>query len=729
MGLRIRLTGRVGVEGAGAVLDSSELPGRQGRLVLAYLALNHHPVPRDELADVVWSGELPRSWERDLSAVVSRLKAVFARAGAPGVLEGALGCYELRLPPDAHVDVEDARRFAEQAGRELRADRLPHALGAAAAAEHIGRRRFLPGDEGDWADARRDELRNLTGRAYGIEAHCYRVQGNFSEALRYAALAVELEPDRESAYAELMRVHLDAGDRAEALRVYERCRRRLLDELGVPPAGEAEALHRRALEADVTPTSAPALPPQVVVALQPGPLVGRTGELVRIRDAWSRVRAGGFAAVLLAGEPGIGKTRLAAEFASEAHGHGARVLFGRCEPEPLASYQPFTEALRHWIAGVSAGEARAAGASHAAALAALLPELAAKLGEAPGRGAQDRLALYDAAAALLAAVGSTAPVVLLLDDLHAADLPTLALLRRLARAGRPGGVLILGTYRHAEPPPDAPFLELASELRLDGLAEEILLGGLDDSATAALVEARSGRRPDAAQARALRERTGGNPLFLRQLAGSGADVGSAGVADAVGRHVRRLPERTRDALAIASILGHDLEAAVLADVARSSRESMAGVLEPAIAAGLVAQAPDGRLTFSHPLVREGLYEGLGNDRRAALHERAGLALEALHPDATQALAFHFLRGGADRQKAIDYAAAAAEEAIRRLAWEDALDLLGQAIARLRPDEDERRRALLRRRGVAWQSVFTASLHPGVPVQVVADRQSGSGVET
>jgi predicted ATPase len=404
------------------------------------------------------------------------------------------------------------------------------------------------------------------------------------------------------------------------------------------------------------------------------------------------------------------------------------VLFGRCEREPLASYQPFTEALRQWVAGASAAEAGAAGAPHAGALAALLPELAAKVGEPPGRGAQDRLGLYDAVAALLAGVGRTAPVLLLLDDLHAADLPTLALLRRLARARRPAGVLVLGTYRHAEPPPHPPFRELASELRLDGLADEILLGGLDEAATAALVKARSGRRPGAAQARALRDRTGGNPLFLRQLAQAGADGGSTGVADAIERHVRRLPERTRAALATASILGHDLDLAVLADVAGDARESVARELQPAIAAGLVAEGPDRRLTFAHPLVREGLYAGLGSDQRAALHHRAGLALEALRPDATQALAFHFLRTGLDRQKAIDYAAAAAEDAIRRLAWEDALDLLDQVLARLLPDEEQRRRALLRRRGVAWQSVFTQNLHPGLPVQIIADRQPGSGFE-
>jgi DNA-binding SARP family transcriptional activator len=245
--MRIRLTGRVGIEGEAGDVSGLELPGRQGRIALAYLALHHRPVSRDELADVIWEQDLPHSWERDLSAVISKLKPLLARVGAQRALEGAMGCYELRLPPGSTVDVIEARRFAELAELELRAGRLSEALGAACATDHIARRSFLPGDSGAWVDARRDELRELTCRGYLIEAQCYRLTGNLLEALRYARMAVELDPDREAAYAELMRAHLAAGERALALRVYEHCRSRLLDELGVPPGPEVLAAHRDAL--------------------------------------------------------------------------------------------------------------------------------------------------------------------------------------------------------------------------------------------------------------------------------------------------------------------------------------------------------------------------------------------------------------------------------------------------------------------------------------------------
>jgi DNA-binding SARP family transcriptional activator len=546
MGLRIRLTGRLGVEGDKGTFDSSDLPGRQGRLVLAYLALNHHPVPRDELAELVWGEELPRSWERDLSAIVSKLKALLGRAGAEGALSGAFGCYELRPPPGTTIDVESARLYLEEAEEARRAGSLAAALGAASTAAQLGRRPFLPGDEGEWLAARREELRLLAMQAYDVQIACHRARGEAAAAIRAAAAVIELDPFHESGHATLMRLHLEAGNRAEALRAYERCRVLLVEQLGVPPGPELEAVHREALRLDLDEHEpARSLPPPVGVALSAGLLVGRGEQLARLRAAWERIVQGQSQFVLLAGEPGIGKTRLAGELAAEAHAAGAHVLFGRCDQEPLASYQPFTEALRQWVAIVPVSEARAVGAGTAPALAGLLPELAARVGVPPGAEAQDRLALYDAVGGLLAAIAMTAPAVLLIDDLHAADLPTLALLRRLARDTRPSGLLCIGTYRHASPDSRAQVADVVAELRLDGLAEEILLPGLDAEATAALVEARSGRRPTASEARTLHERTGGNPLFVVAVTDSPAAAGESvppGVRDAIGRHLSRLPE-------------------------------------------------------------------------------------------------------------------------------------------------------------------------------------------
>jgi len=722
MALRIRLTGRVGVEGDTGAFDGSALPGRQGRIVLAYLALNHHPVARDVLAELVWGETLPRSWERDLSAVVSKLKGLLARAGADGALGSAVGCYELRLPPDATVDVELARLYVEDGEQALRAGDLSAALAAASTAANLARRPFLPGDEGDWVQARRDELRELALQALDIAIACHRGRGEPMSAIRLATAAVELDPLRESGHATLMRLHLDAGNRAEALRTHERCRALLLDRLGVPPGPEVESVHREALLSDlVEGGAAPPLPPAVAAALTAGPLVGRAAQLHRLNEAWAQVRTGGRAVLLIAGEPGIGKTRLAAELAHAAQADGAVVLFGRCDPEPLAAYQPFVEALRRWVAEATPSEARAA-APHAAALGALLPELAARAGVSPGTPARDRLALYDAACSVLAAIGRQRPVALLLDDLHVADPSTAALLRHLARSARPARVLVLGTYRHAEPPPARPFAGLAAELRLDHLADEILLGGLDAEQTAALVEAQSGRRPDPGEAQALRDRTDGNPLFLSALAHAPADHGMAtapGVRDAIARHLARLPAPTVELLTSGAILGHELDLAVLARIVARERPALAAELEPALAARLLVEAPDGRLAFAHLLVRETLYESLGAVPRAELHAQAGAALESLRPQATQALAFHFLSARTDNAKAIRYAEAAAREAIAGLAFEQAIAILDQALELASSDDVELRRRLFTLRGTASAGLWHA-VHDGERMRVVAD---------
>ena len=150
--VRVRLLGRVGIEHGQRWLDGSALPGRQGRIVLAYLALRHYPVSRDELADVVWPDALTASWERDLSAVVSKVRAALDSVDLGSLLHGALGCYELQLPPTSRVDVEDAVRFVEDAESAWRDGNRDVAIPAAATAANLARRPFLPAERGLWIE-------------------------------------------------------------------------------------------------------------------------------------------------------------------------------------------------------------------------------------------------------------------------------------------------------------------------------------------------------------------------------------------------------------------------------------------------------------------------------------------------------------------------------------------------------------------------------------------------
>ena len=243
----MRLLGRLGIEHGERWLDGSALPGRQGRIVLAYLALCHYPVSRDELADLVWPDALTASWERDLSAVVSKVRAALDSVDLGSLLQGALGCYELQLPPPSRVDVEDAVRFVEDAEIAWRVGNRDVALAAAATAANLARRPFLPAERGVWIERRRDDVRATLLRALDLLAQALTGGPYHDDALRYANEAVALDPYRETSYVQLMRLHMGQGNRAEALRAYERCRALLARDLGVTPSSQTEAVYREVL--------------------------------------------------------------------------------------------------------------------------------------------------------------------------------------------------------------------------------------------------------------------------------------------------------------------------------------------------------------------------------------------------------------------------------------------------------------------------------------------------
>jgi DNA-binding SARP family transcriptional activator len=245
--VRVRLLGRLGVEHGDRWLDGSALPGRQGRIVLAYLALHHHAVSRDDLADLVWPDTLTASWERDLSAVVSKVRAALESIDLGSMLHGALGCYELQLPPGSTVDVEDAVRFVEDAEAALRVGNRDAAVPAATTAANLARRPFLPAERGLWIERRRDELQATLLRALDLLVEGL-AGGSFEhDAVRYAKEALALDPFRETCYVRLMRLHMSRGNRAEALRAYEQCRAVLARDLGVTPSPQTEAVYREVL--------------------------------------------------------------------------------------------------------------------------------------------------------------------------------------------------------------------------------------------------------------------------------------------------------------------------------------------------------------------------------------------------------------------------------------------------------------------------------------------------
>lgn len=249
--LRIYLAGRMCVEAGGKLLGPETFPGQQGRLAFAYLVANRtRPVTRSELAEALWPERLPSSWDAALSAIVSKLRGLLSRAGldGPDVLLGAAGYYELRLPDGAWVDLEAAVDGIHDAEAALKAGEPARAYGPSAVAHHIARRPFLPGEEGPWVERLREKLAGIQVRALECRAEVYLWNGEFTLAAEAARDAVALEPFRESAYRRLMRAQAAAGNTAEALRTYERCRQVIAEELGVHPSRQTREVYREVLQ-------------------------------------------------------------------------------------------------------------------------------------------------------------------------------------------------------------------------------------------------------------------------------------------------------------------------------------------------------------------------------------------------------------------------------------------------------------------------------------------------
>lgn len=250
--MRVSLTDRFSIEADGTRLDERSFPGRQGRLVFAYLlAEEGRPVPRDELAEVLWGDAPPASWEKALSVLVSKLRALLEDCGVDGqeALRSAFGCYQLVLPSGAWIDVTAAQEAADAAAAALARGDSSTAREAAAEAAGLARRSFLPGEDGAWIEEKRRELGELLVRSLECLVDAFLAGGDARGAVRHAEELTALEPYREGGYRRLMQAHAAAGDSAEALRVYERCRRLLAEELGAYPSPETESAYRDLLRA------------------------------------------------------------------------------------------------------------------------------------------------------------------------------------------------------------------------------------------------------------------------------------------------------------------------------------------------------------------------------------------------------------------------------------------------------------------------------------------------
>lgn len=447
------------------------------------------------------------------------------------------------------------------------------------------------------------------------------------------------------------------------------------------------------------------------VTTSAGPrLVGRSGEMASLVAGLDDAMSGSGRLFLLGGEAGMGKSRLAAELAARARERGARVLEGRCwEAGGAPEYWPWVQSLRSYARGVDGEEL----ASHLGAGAPLLGRLLSELGrpsvpaEAPNVGADGtRFRMFEAVASLLGKAARACPLVVVLDDLQAADAASLLLLRFVADHLGEMPVLVVAIHRDPEPGrQQIPMPALVNELSRQPVSRRFHLVGLAEPDVARFIEDATGVEPSAELVTLVRCRTGGNPLFVGEMVESliaqgqfrGAPATAswhraipAGVHELIGRRLSHLSPDCRRALSLASVVGREFRIDVLTRLVGGSGDELLATLEEAAAMSLVDDVPGrlGRLRFSDPIMRDVLLAEVPAPRRMRLHREAGEALESLTVADSEShlveLAGHFLAAALPgcAAKTVRYALRAAARAARRSAHDDAVRLYQMALEAL-----------------------------------------------
>ena len=721
--MEFRILGPLEVVADGRLLA---LGGVKQRAVLAMLVVHAgQVVSSDRLIEGLWPDRPPSSAGVTLRSYVSRLRSALEperpREAPFQVLVTRAPGYVLQIEAE-QVDavqfeqlVREGSAALEAGDPSLAAARLDAGLGLwrGPALAEFADAAFARGEI-----ARLEQLRlaaTKTGIAAGLALG------------RHAGLIGELEalvvahPLREGLRAQLMVALYRAGRQADALAVYRDARALLADELGLEPGAELQRLHEAILSQEPELDWAPPEPVEAVLRarsvphqtsvpdLSParGVFVGRDVEVERLRGALADARAGRGRLVLVGGEPGIGKTSIAYELADQARAAGMTVLWGRVwEADGAPPFWPWAQVLRAWADTCAPGRLSEVLGPDAAVIAQLVGQVAERLPGLPGppdlESAQARFRLFDAVTRVLKRVASTAPLVVVLDDLHRADVPSLRLLQFLAGELADTRLLIVGTFRDARAELGEGVVGALAELGRQPVTSRMRLEGFDERDVARFVARVAGLEVSAELVVKLHARTGGNPLFLSQLVQPLAEDGDLvrfeaeldkrvpqEAQEVVRWRLERLPEPARAVLEVASVIGREFDLTALQTASGLERGLLVELVEQAVGFGVVAEVPRtvSRYRFSHALVRDALYHQLGA-RRAGLHRQVGQALEGLYEADVEPhlaeLAHHFVQA-AEPARALAYLMRAGRRAAALHGYEEAARLFELGLDQ-HPDE-------------------------------------------
>jgi DNA-binding SARP family transcriptional activator len=713
------------------VVDADQpvaLGGSQQRLVLALLLLSSpEAISADRLIDELWGEQPPVSAQHAVQVYVSGIRKLLRSSDEVAVRTTPAG-YVIDVAPEM-IDARRFERLLEEAQDALAQDpSRAKALFEVALALWRGPPLAECG-QSELARLEADRLDELHTLALEGAAEARLTGGEHDEAIGAIRALVAANPLRERPRRLLMLALYRSGRHAEALSVYrDACA--ALDEIGLRPGPELRELeaailrHDESLRAVAGAGSGSStrgddgallpLPPRLHELPATG-FVGRVPERERLGQLLREANEGNRRLVLVSGEPGIGKTRLASYAAHHAHSEGAAVLWGACSEELAVPYEPWIQICTHVVEHAPQELLERHLESHGGELSRLVRRVAQRIPDLPAPQSSDpeteRYLLFNAVAGLLEAVAEAVPLCVVLDDLHWADAQSLALLKHLLRAHEQGSLQLIATFRHSELGKDHPLTAVLADFRRMEGVQRIALHGLGADEVAEIMTAAAGHELEAGGvelAAQIAAETDGNPFFvgeiLRGLSESGAltfDEDAqrwsidtiAGIAlpesvrEVIERRVERLGEETLEALRIAAVIGREFDLRLVCAALDVEEVSLLDRMETAMDASVLSESSEqiGRFRFAHALINQTLYEGLSATRRARTHQRVAEALEELYGtdpgDHLGELALHWRLAAVavDRAKAADYARRAGQRALENLAPAEALRFFADAV--------------------------------------------------
>lgn len=670
--LRVRLLGTLDIRVSDQQL--SKPPTLKSQSLLAYLIYHRHlPQSRERLADLFWADRPASRARHSLATALWHIRRCLPKEAY--ILSDT---HTVQFDPQADLWL-DVDRFESEIAR----NDVPHLESAVAL--YCGD--FLAGFYDDWIINERYRLEALFSDALGRLMTGQEANGEYEAALSTALRLLQYDPLREDAHRLAMRAYCRLGQRNAALEQYRRCREIVRQELCAEPMIETSDLYRAILagrfpvgrardflfsQAATAELLAPA-GRNPLDALVPSRLMGRVQEMAFLEQCWQRAKVGRGGMVLISGEAGVGKTRLAGEFASRLRWQGVRVLWGRCyEFEHLLPYQPISEALRATLSTLTPAELMDLAPWIVTEASRLVPEMAAHHPvpeiSVSMRSNQEQVRLFDAVACFLGHLSSRQTLLMSIEDLHWANESTLQLIHYLARRLASHKVLLVGTLRPEAIERRHPLRALQRQLSREELAQSLRLPPLSSEAVEAMVVEMSGVGASVVPlARRLYRETEGNPFFLIEIVkalfereliylergtwrGDFARISEgelplpASLSEAIQARVDSLDDDVQEVLRLAAVLGREFDFDPLNALWGRGAEATLEALDVLLRRRLLDEGSGamGRdYAFTHHKIQEVIYAGTPGQR--LLHRRTAEVLESQQPDDAVALAWHFER--------------------------------------------------------------------------------------